>query len=139
MYVRTEVSVEEDNINLMKETVSKFGKIDVLFVNAGIGDMADVEDVTVKDWNRTKSVDLTGLFLSHKDAIAEMRKSGGGSIINCASNSGTRGPAVRQRLCCRKRRCVVNLTRSLAVENAKYNIRVNAVCPGYVLTDICPD
>lgn len=135
MFVRTDVSVEEDIINLMNETVKEYGKIDILFANAGVGDMGDVEDVTLEDWNRTISVDLTGLFLSNKYAIAEMRKTGGGSIINCASILGHVGqPSVSAYAAAKGG--VVNLTRSLAVENAKYNIRVNAVCPGYIETDM---
>lgn len=135
LFVRTDVSKDEDVKNLISETVNTFGKVDVLFANAGVGDIGDIDCVSLEDWNRTISVDLTGVFLSNKYAIAEMKKNGGGSIINCASILGHVGqPAVCAYAAAKGG--VVNFTRTLAVENAKDGIRVNAVCPGYVETNI---
>lgn len=135
LFVRTDVSKDEDVKNLIQETVNTFGKVDVLFANAGVGDIGDIDCVSLDDWNRTIGIDLTGVFLSNKYAIAEMKKNGGGSIINCASILGHVGqPAVCAYAAAKGG--VVNFTRTLAVENAKNGIRVNAVCPGYVETNI---
>ncbi|WP_042356608.1 SDR family NAD(P)-dependent oxidoreductase [Bacillus rubiinfantis] len=135
IFVKTDVSKEEDVKNLMKETVDTFGKLDVLFSNAGVGDMGDLDCVSLDDWNFTLSVDLTGVFLCSKYAIPEMEKVGGGSIINCASILGHVGqPSVTAYAAAKGG--VVNMTRSAAVTYAQKGIRFNAVCPGYIETNI---
>lgn len=135
LFVKTDVSKEKDIQNLIEQTVETYGKVDILFANAGVGGMSNVDDLCLDEWNHTINVDLTGVFLSNKYAIAEMKKTGGGSIINCASILGHVGqPAVAAYSAAKGG--VVNMTRTLAVENAKHGIRVNAVCPGYVVTNI---
>lgn len=138
LFVRTDVSKEEDVINLVKQTVDTYGKLDIMFANAGIGDMQDLADCTLEEWNRTISVDLTGVFLCNKHAIQEMEKNGGGSIINCASILGHVGQVSVSAYAAAKGG-VVNMTRAAAVTYADRGIRVNAVCPGYIDTPILDD
>lgn len=138
LFVRTDVSKEEDIINLVKQTVDTYGKLDIMFANAGIGDMQDLADCTLEEWNRTISVDLTGVFLCNKHAIQEMEKNGGGSIINCASILGHVGQVSVSAYAAAKGG-VVNMTRAAAVTYANRGIRVNAVCPGYIDTPILDD
>lgn len=135
LFVRTDVSKEEDVKNLVDETVKTFGKVDVLFANAGVGGMSNLDEETLEDWNYTISVDLTGVFLCNKYVIPEMEKNGGGSIINCASILGHVGqPSVSAYAAAKGG--VVNMTRTAAVTYAKKGIRINAVCPGYIETNI---
>ncbi|WP_409272792.1 SDR family NAD(P)-dependent oxidoreductase [Neobacillus sp. SCS-31] len=135
IFIKTDVSKEEDIKNLMKETVDIYGRLDVVFANAGVGDMGDLQSVSLDSWNYTLSVDLTGVFLCSKYAIPEMEKNGGGSIINCASILGHVGqPSVTAYAAAKGG--VVNMTRTAAVTYAKKGIRFNAVCPGYIETNI---
>lgn len=138
LFVRTDVSKEEDVENLVKHTVDTYGKLDVMFANAGIGDLQDLASCTLEEWNRTISVDLTGVFLCNKHAIPEMDKIGGGSIINCASILGHVGQVSVSAYAAAKGG-VVNMTRAAAVTYADKGIRVNAICPGYIDTPILDD
>lgn len=127
-----------DSVNKMVETiVNNFGTIDIAFNNAGICENANAEDMTYESWKRVIDVNLTGVFLTAQAAGRVMIKNGGGSIINTASMSGhiANCPQVQCGYNSSKAG-VIMLTKSLAVEWAKHNIRVNCISPGYIGTDM---
>ncbi len=113
--------------------VSHFGRLDVLFNNAGIGCFGQTQDLDPDAWHRTIDVDLHSVFYACRVAIPHMKEGGGGAIVNTASISGLFGdyglPAYNA-----AKGAVVNYTRTLAIDHARDGIRVNAVCPGPVDT-----
>ncbi|MDN4526850.1 SDR family NAD(P)-dependent oxidoreductase [Fictibacillus fluitans] len=135
IYQHVDVTNEDDIQNMVEKAVTEFGKLDILFSNAGIGGMSPSVDLSIEEWRKVISINLDGVFLCAKHAIAAMRKSGGGSVVNCASILGHVGQGATAAYTAAKGG-VVNLTRTLAVEYAKENIRVNAVCPGYIDTPL---
>ena len=134
-YCNTDVTKEADVEAMVKMAKDEFGKLDILFSNAGIGSLAPTTELKIEDWQRIIDINLTGVFLSAKHAIPAMREAGGGSIINCASQLGHVGQAETAAYTASKGG-VVNMTRALAAEYAQEGIRVNAVCPGYVKTSL---
>jgi meso-butanediol dehydrogenase / (S,S)-butanediol dehydrogenase / diacetyl reductase len=110
-----------------------FGRLDILFNNAGVAELTPLEEISLESWNRVIAVTLTGTFLGMKYALPIMRRQGRGVIVNTASVSGTRGDHGLSSYNAAKAG-VINLTRSAALENARYNIRVNCVCPGAINT-----
>lgn len=132
-----DVSREDDVRKVIDQVVSRFGRLDIMVANAGIAHPSSpVEDVGVEQWQQMMDINLTGVFLSNKLAIAQMRKQGsGGAIVNMASVLGHVGMTGAASYNAAKGG-VVNLTRSLGVAYAKHGIRVNAVCPGFVETPL---
>lgn len=134
-FIHVDVSNEEQVEAMVKHSVDTFGKVDILFNNAGIGSTGSTHELSLEDWNKTISVNLSGVFLCAKYALIEMVKQGSGSIVNCASILGHVGQAATASYSAAKGG-VVNMTRALSVEYASQGIRVNAVCPGYINTPL---
>ena len=135
VYVHLDVTLEEDWKNAIGEAVTRFGKLDVLVNNAGIYPPARIEDTTEELWDMIMEVNGKGVFLGTKLAIPEMRKAGGGSIINISSVAGLRASAGAAAYGASKG-AVRLLTKSTAVQYAKDNIRCNSVHPGIIETDM---
>ncbi len=112
-----------------------FGRLDVMFNNAGMAEVALIHETSLESWNRVFAVTLTSTFLGLKFALPIMRAQKSGAIVNTASISGTRGDYGMGSYNAAKAG-VINLTRSAALENAHYGIRVNCVCPGAINTRV---
>jgi meso-butanediol dehydrogenase / (S,S)-butanediol dehydrogenase / diacetyl reductase len=124
---------DEDHVRALVEAgLKEFGQIDILVNNAGIaGPTALVTDVTLEDWERTLSVNLTGAYLCAKHALPHMIARGGGRILNITSVAGLKGYAWRSPYCASKWG-MIGLTRTLAEEAGRYDITCNAIAPGPV-------
>jgi len=117
----------------VKLALDTYGRLDVMFNNAGQADVAYLEDTTLESWNRVMAVTLTSTFLGMKYCLPIMRQQGKGAIVNTASISGTGGDYGLSSYNAAKAG-VINVTRAAAIENAKFNIRINCVCPGAINT-----
>ena len=135
VFLRLDVTDELDWINAIQHTVSNFGRLDVLVNNAGTGARYNVEDTTPEVWDAQMDVHAKGTFLGTKHAIPEMRKVGGGSIINISSIYGIIG-SPRSTAYHAAKGAIRLFTKSAAIQYAKENIRVNSVHPGYALTPL---
>lgn len=134
--IKCDVSNEESVKNCVNETINKYGKIDGLVANAGIGGSSNkAHEVSFEEWNKVVSVNQSGIFLMNKYVITEMLKTGGGAIVNTSSMYGLVGTTMSFTYSATKG-AINQMTRSLALTYARDNIRVNAVAPGYVDTPI---
>ncbi len=133
-----DVADEEQVAALMRATAERFGGIDVLYNNAGISpdDDASVLDTSVEAWDRVQAVNAKGVFLCCKHGIPYLRARGGGSVINVASFVAILGAATSQISYTASKGAVLSMSRELAVQFARENIRVNALCPGPVETPL---
>jgi NAD(P)-dependent dehydrogenase (short-subunit alcohol dehydrogenase family) len=136
IFQKTDVTSETDIHATIARAVKEFGKLDIIFNNAGlVGAAGSIEQTAVDDFDRTYAVLVRGVFLGMKHAIPEMRKIGGGSIISTASVAGLAGGYGPHAYSAAKA-AVINLTRSVSLEVAKHKIRVNCICPGGINTPI---
>jgi NAD(P)-dependent dehydrogenase (short-subunit alcohol dehydrogenase family) len=137
-FVRADVSAATDCQNMVAAAEKTFGKLDVLFNNAGImlGDDGDAESTTEEIWDLTMRVNLKGVFLGCKFGIPAIKRAGGGSIINTASFVAILGAATPQLAYTASKGGVLAMTRELAVIHARENIRVNSLCPGPLRTEM---
>lgn len=134
--VVADVSREADVQRLVGEAVKQFGRLDVLVNNAGVSLLRPAEEMTGEEWHSVNRVNLDGVFYCSRDAARVMKKNGG-SIINIASSYGFSAdilfPVVAYHA---SKAAVINMTRALAVEWAKFGIRVNGIAPGWVRTEM---
>jgi len=136
--LKTDITSEKDTAEMAKKTAQRFGRIDILVNNAAIigGEnfMKPPEQTMAKDWNRIMEVNVTGTFLCCKAVIPYMKKQGGGKIVNIASTAGLFGIPFFLHYSTSKGG-VVTMTRGLARALGDFNINVNAVAPGLVMTE----
>lgn len=136
LYLKCDVSNEENVKNCIEKIIKKFNHIDYLVANAGIGGSASKpHEVSMDEWNKVISVNQTGIFLLNKYVINEMLKNGKGAVVNTSSMYGLVGSTTSFAYSASKG-AINQMTRSLALTYARDNIRVNAIAPGYVDTPI---
>lgn len=138
IYVRADVSKAADCANMVAQTEKAFGKLNVMFNNAGIShkDDDDAINTTEDVWDLTFQVNVKGVFLGCKYGIPALRRAGGGSIINTASFVALLGAATPQLAYTASKGAVLSMSRELAAIHARENIRVNAMCPGPLQTEL---
>ncbi len=135
-FVRTDVSAEADAKGMIAHAVERYGRVDVLYNNAGVMPEPDhsVIDTEVAVWDLVMAVNLRGVFLGCKYAIPQMLEQGSGSVINISSFVALLGCSVPQDAYTASKGAVLSMTRSLAVQFGPQGVRSNAICPGPVET-----
>jgi NAD(P)-dependent dehydrogenase (short-subunit alcohol dehydrogenase family) len=141
IFAQVDVSKEDDARAMIDQAVATYGRVDVLYNNAGIMPEADhsVIDTDVGTWDQVMAVNLRGVFLGCKFAIPRMVEQGAGSIINISSFVALLGCSVPQDAYTASKGAVLSLTRSLAVQFGPNGVRTNAICPGPVETPLLMD
>jgi NAD(P)-dependent dehydrogenase (short-subunit alcohol dehydrogenase family) len=138
IYVHADVSKAADCERMVKQAEAKFGKLNVMFNNAGIMHSSDDNAETTEEsvWDLTMAINLKGVFLGCKFGIPALKRAGGGSIINTASFVSILGAATPQIAYTASKGGVLAMTRELAIVHARQNIRINALCPGPLRTEL---
>jgi len=136
LFVKTDVSKEEDIKQMITEAVNQFGKLDIMYANAGVANDASALELSFENWKRIIDINLSGVFLSDKYAIEQFIKQGtGGVIVNAGSiHSFVTLPSVTAYSS--SKGGVKLLTQTLCTAYAKEGIRINAICPGYIDTPL---
>jgi NAD(P)-dependent dehydrogenase (short-subunit alcohol dehydrogenase family) len=132
-FISTDVTREAQVRRMVRSAVKRFGKITVLFNNAGVFLKGSVTDIPLKDWETVMNVNVKGVFLCSRYVIPEMIQAGGGSIINCSSVSGVIGNDGGSAYNASKG-AVQNLTKNMALDFVGQGVRVNNLCPGVIET-----
>jgi NAD(P)-dependent dehydrogenase (short-subunit alcohol dehydrogenase family) len=133
--ISADVSQKADIDRVLDQTTGRFGSVNVLLNNAGVMYPGTAEQITEEQWDQTFNLNVRGLWLFSRAVLPHMRKAGGGSIINMASVLGING--ARNRACyAPSKGAVVLLTKSMALDHGHEKIRVNAICPSFIETDL---
>jgi NAD(P)-dependent dehydrogenase (short-subunit alcohol dehydrogenase family) len=133
--IPVDVTHSGDISRLLDETVKRFGGLNFLLNNAGILQVGNAEQITEEQWDRTFDVNVRAVWLLSRSALPHMRKAGGGSIINVASTLGMVGARNRAAYAPSKGALIL-LTKSMAIDHGHESIRVNAICPSFVDTEL---
>ena len=129
--VKTDVSGEDEVVNMVRTAVEQFGSLEIMVNNAGIASLSPSVDMTLEEWKKVIDVNLTGVFLCARTAAREMIKRKYGKIVNIASIYGAVGDIFHAAPYYASKGAVINLTRGFAIEWAPYRINVNAIAPGF--------
>jgi NAD(P)-dependent dehydrogenase (short-subunit alcohol dehydrogenase family) len=138
LFICSDVRRSEDCRHAVDQTLERFGKIDVLFNNAGVFHPKSIPDCTEEEWDETIDSSLKGAFLMSKYVLPSMIERGSGSIIHTSSGWGFQGGDKAAAYCAAKGGLIV-MAKAMAIDHGPDGIRVNCVCPGDVLTPMLPD
>jgi NAD(P)-dependent dehydrogenase (short-subunit alcohol dehydrogenase family) len=133
IFVKCDVRSSRDCKHVVERTIASFGRIDILCNNAGIAIRKDTVELQEEEWDLALDVTLKSIYLLSHEVIPHMIRSGGGSIINTGSGWALKGGPQAASYCAAKGG-TLNLTRAMAIDHGKHNIRVNCVCPGDIHT-----
>jgi len=138
LFIQSDVRSAEDCRRAVEQTLERFGKIDVLFNNAGVFHPKSIPDCTEEEWDETIDSSLKGAFLMSKYVLPSMIERGSGSIIHTSSGWGILGGNKAAAYCAAKGGLIV-MAKAMAIDHGPDGIRVNCVCPGDVMTPMLPD
>lgn len=138
LYLQTDVSKASDCARLVAHTVDRFGRIDILFNNAGFSNYGPITEFAEEDWDRLMAVNVKGAFLMSKEVVPHMRNAGGGSIIHNSSVHAIRTTPTAAAYAASKA-ALIGLTNAMAFELGKDRIRVNAIAPGSIDLFVYPN
>jgi NAD(P)-dependent dehydrogenase (short-subunit alcohol dehydrogenase family) len=138
LFIRSDVRSAEDCRRAVDQTLERFGKIDVLFNNAGVFHPKSIPDCTEEEWDETIDSSLKGAFLMSKYTLPSMIERGSGSIIHTSSGWGILGGEKAAAYCAAKGGLIV-MAKAMAIDHGPDGIRVNCICPGDVMTPMLPD
>ncbi|WP_144461240.1 SDR family NAD(P)-dependent oxidoreductase [Siminovitchia fortis] len=136
LFVKTDVTKEEDVKQMINETVNTYGKLDIMYANAGVADDAPAHELSYEKWKRTIDINLSGVFLSDKYSIEQFLKQGTGGVIVNAGSIHSFASLPNPTAYSSAKGGVKLLTQNLCTAYAKDGIRINAVCPGYIDTPL---
>jgi 3-oxoacyl-[acyl-carrier protein] reductase len=138
-YIETDVTNVREIEDLCTFTIENYSSIDILVNSAGITKLTSIPDISVEEWNRVLSINLTSTFFCSQKVLEYMKKQGGGRIVNIASSAGRVGGVAVGAHYSASKAAVICLTKSLAQYGAKYKIHVNCVSPGPTATPMTKD
>ncbi|HWQ80304.1 MAG TPA: SDR family oxidoreductase [Anaerovoracaceae bacterium] len=135
---KVDISSEQEINGMVEKAVSEYGRLDIIVNNAGIGGINYFMDTTSEEFDKFYSINLKGVYYGCKAAIPHMIKAGGGHIVNTSSLAGLMGPPMHA-LYSTIKYGILGMTRVIATECGQYNIKANALCPGFVNTEMWAD